>query len=186
MWPFKRNLWSDRRCIKRNEPVSSPSGQYTLTIKYYRTGKQSWDYTKGVVRTKAGKVVAVVKRNYSVFPFCWFTYLSKEYLICGSDYQGQTVVDCRSGRVVNYRPEAAKEGGGFCWSSMEQTGTERLLVNGCFWGGPYENVLYKVVDPMFLPYEELSRELEQDEDDEDEEEDEEDETVRQESVDPPH
>ncbi len=174
----KRDFYLPRNRTKVSERHHSPSKQFYLVVEHYKTTKGGWDYTKGCIYTYYGRLVAEVKRNYSSFPFCWFVSRhEEEFLMCGEDYQGQSVVFPKTGAVVHHRPVAADKGGGFCWAVIEQESPTTLRVEGCYWGGPYEIVRYNVpVDPMCLPYTEISREdCPVDDDDADNEDDEEDE-----------
>jgi hypothetical protein len=83
---------------------------------------------------------------------------NKEYLLCGQDYQGYTIVDLSNGVKQNYVPEAAYQGLGFCWGAIyHQDNSNKLIIDGCYWAHPYDLVIYDFSDPMCLPYRELHR-----------------------------
>lgn len=130
----------------------SASGKYRLVITPYSTGKGTWNYTQGTVyRVATGDRIAVVRRNYSAFPFLFVEEHPNghPYLICGEDYQGQTVIELDTRRRRDFRPEAANQGVGFCWSSYQfHAPTQTLMVDGCYWGGPYEYKFYDFSNPM--------------------------------------
>lgn len=153
----------ENRKPERSKAAISPSGRYVLCIEAFATGSHSWDYTLGFVATMDKKrVIAEVRRNYSSFPFCWLEdhpVTHHDYLICGSDYQGQTVVDLNTGYRVDYRPPEAAKGHGFCWASYTLSSDKRTLaVDGCYWASPDELVFYDVGgDPMVLPFPEIER-----------------------------
>lgn len=128
----------------------SPSGRYTLTVTNYPMGEGYWKFSRGVVTNQAGEVVADVKRNYSSF---WFTWMEghcdgHDYLFCGEDYQGQTLCQLDTGATRSEIPDEAIEGNGFCWAAATLLDSTTLLVEGCYWGGPYEYRLYDVSTPM--------------------------------------
>lgn len=134
----------------------SPSGRFRLVVTAHRTEKGSWGYTRGKVY-EGGNLVATVCRNYSMFPFAWVENHPKgHFLVCGEDYQGQTVVNLESGQVVSYLPEAADEGCGFCWADIHPSPDGlTLAVEGCYWACPYEVRLVDFTDPMNPPWLEL-------------------------------
>lgn len=131
----------------RTKSHASYSGKYVLTIEQLHTGKGTWEYTRGTVKTKSGSMIAVVDRNYSRFPFAFVEGHrdGHDYLICGDDYQGQTIVQLTTG-------ERADKFIGFCWSDIHPSPDGQIIaVEGCGWGGPYELVFYDFRDPMKLP-----------------------------------
>jgi hypothetical protein len=137
----------------------SPSGLYRLVITPYNTGEGYWNYTEGAVYRELGQgPLEIVRRNY---PHFWFAWAEKhqdghDYLLCGEDYQGQTVIQLDSGKRVDYLPEKAAKGWAFCWIAVTPEENE-LHVDGCFWGGPEEHVVYDFSEPLELPYTELDR-----------------------------
>lgn len=137
----------------------SPSGKYLLVITRFETKPGAWSYTRGQVFC-GEHLVAEVLRNYSSFPFAWVEGHPNghDYLACGEDYQGQTIVEVDTGRQVSTYPEAAHKGFGFCWASIHPSPDKQVLaVDGCYWACPYEVVLYDFRDPMNLPLPELER-----------------------------
>lgn len=129
----------------------SPSGQFKLVISNFTTGKNTWDYAQGkVYRVGSEEPIAVVQRNYGSFPFLFIEGHPKgNFLVCGEDYQGQTVIDLDSGKRLDVRSNGAEKGFGFCWASYEYVANESiLLVEGCFWAAPYEYKLFDFSDPM--------------------------------------
>jgi hypothetical protein len=129
----------------------SPDGKYRLVIASYPTRKGCWDYTQGLVyRVGADKPIFEVRRNYASFPYSWIDHPNgHQYLVCGEDYQGQTVLELDTGKRVDFRPSEAKTGGGFCWSETRfDQATKILTVCGCIWAWPYEFRFYDFSDPM--------------------------------------
>ena len=142
------------------EETLSPSGRYTLSVFEYTTSKFSWSCSRGIVKSKLdGEVIADIKRNYSQFWFTWSLHSNQnEYLLCGEDYQGQTVVNLNEKSIVNYFPEEGYDGLGFCWVAVYPSPDNRFLaVEGCYWGCPYELVFFDFSSPDTLPFKELAR-----------------------------
>ena len=158
---------AEQMCVEANRVLDieeeidvSPSGKYVLKISKYTTGKGTWGYTKGSIRSKRNGDLASVCRNYSSFPFCWVENEEGDFLICGSDYQGLTVVNLKTGEVVNWKPGLAKIGSGFCHVSFSDSPDGKLLATeGCIWGGPYEVKIYSIENIMSLPWKLVSTEL---------------------------
>jgi hypothetical protein len=130
----------------------SPSGKYKLVVTPFATSPGSWSYSQGLVYALGSDTaIAEVQRNYSAFPFLWVEGHKNghDYLVCGADYQGQTVVELDTGKRRDFLPEDAKKGFGFCW--VDYRYDERaslLLVCGCIWAAPYEYRFYDFADPM--------------------------------------
>ncbi|WP_437737405.1 hypothetical protein [Sorangium sp. So ce1335] len=131
---------------------SSPTGKYRLVVSSYSTGKGTWDYTQGeVYRTGAADPIAVVQRNFGLFPFLFVEAHPNghDYLVCGEDYQGQTVVELDTGKRRDHLPDEAREGVGFCWVDMRFVPSAAMLVvEGCIWACPYEFRFFDFSDPM--------------------------------------
>lgn len=152
--------FTDAHLVDEPEDVhSSPSGKYRLVVRDYRTRDGCWRYTRGLAYAGERKV-ADVKRNYGIFHFGWAEGNSSghDYLLCGEDYQGQTVVELDTGRRADYVHESARGGGGFCCAKYYPSPDRRLVViDGCVWAAPYELVMCRFDDPMTLPWPELGR-----------------------------
>jgi len=139
---------------------NSPSGKYRLVVSTYKTKEGCWNYTRGEV-FDGKKLVADVKRNYTTFQYAWAEGHPNghSYLLCGEDYQGQTVVELDTGkRADSGATEDTTKGFGFCWAVVHPSPDKKVLaVDGCYWGGPYEVVLFDFREPLKLPYPELGR-----------------------------
>jgi len=138
----------------------SPSNKYKLIIEYYEYKEEfrRYSYSKGIITDLNKQTVAVINRNYSHFPFLWIEKENKEYLLCGIDYQGYTIVDLQSGQTESYVPEEAYQGLGFCWAAMyHRKNNNKIAVEGCIWAHEYEIVIYDFENPMQLPYKEITR-----------------------------
>lgn len=118
---------------------------------------------------------------YSAFPFGWAEGHSNghDYLLCGEDYQGYTVIELDTKERKDLLPESVPKqytykdqngveksgvvdtypnGYGFCWADIKPSPDRNVLaVSGCYWACPYEVVLYDFSDPMRLPYWEIER-----------------------------
>lgn len=140
--------------------VPSPSGKYRLVITGHGTKPGCWAYSRG--RVYAGeKLIADVKRNYSSFEWAWAEghQNGHDYLLCGEDYQGQTVIELDTGaRADSGATEDTMKGFGFCWVGIHPSPDRKVVaVDGCYWACPYEVVLFDFSEPMKLPYRELER-----------------------------
>jgi hypothetical protein len=161
---------------EKNPPVSTQQFDYAhvrVTITEHFTKEGCWRYTKAVIES-GGRDPIVIPRNYSDM---WHLYVEHpngmKYILCGHDYQGYDCVNLTKWVRHRYLPREALFGAGFCWSSVEweeDPDKPQLIVNGCYWGGPFEIVVYDFSKPDELPYPELSRRWEDERDEEDEEE----------------
>lgn len=138
----------------------SPSGKYRLEVVPYKTGKNTWNYTCGVIFQGKRKITEV-RRNYSRFPFAFVENHPNghDYLICGEDYQGQTIVELDTGKRISSVPHAKRFGAGFCWVKITPSPDGTMLaVEGCVWAAPYEVLIVDFTNPMDPPWLELHRE----------------------------
>lgn len=139
----------------------SPSGRYKLIVTVHPTQPGVIERTLGrIFSTNSDVQIVEVRRNYRRFPFAWVEnhpHDGRDYILCGEDYQGQTLVDLTSGTKESTLPSMAGMGGGFCWASIHPSPDRNALaVTGCFWGAPYECVFYDFRIPK-LPVLELER-----------------------------
>jgi hypothetical protein len=74
-----------------------------------------------------------VKRNFGHFWHSWIEHADgNEYLLCGEDYQGYSVINLTAGRCTAYFPEEGYKGRGFCWTAAFPSPDRRVLaVDGC-------------------------------------------------------
>lgn len=131
-----------------------------MVIDTYTIGPNSWDYTRGrVQQAENKKVIADVKRNYVHFWHAWIQHANEnEYLPCGEDYQGQTVINLTQSKVHNFFPDAGHEGFGFCWTAAFPSPDSKILaVDGCYWGAPNDVAFFDFSEPDRLPYKEYLR-----------------------------
>ena len=137
----------------------SPSGAYRLVVTSHPTGKGTWAYTKGRVY-RGDTLLATVCRNYSPFLFAWVEghENGNDYLVCGENYQGQTLVNLSNGSKTSFLPKAAEQGHGFCWAGVSPSPNGKyLMVDGCYWACPFEVVLYDFSEPEKMPWTEVLR-----------------------------
>jgi hypothetical protein len=138
--------------ISSREDHESSSGKYKLVTSTYQTSPGHWSYSQGrVYKNESDEPIGIINRNYSAFPFQFVENHPNghDYLICGEDYQGQTVIELDTGKRVDSLSEGAEEGAGFCWSDYEfHAGAQILTVCGCHWACPYEYRFYDFSDPM--------------------------------------
>lgn len=143
------NKYIKNKCGEPYEIVS-PSGQYKVVVQPYSTEKGGWNITQGtVIRTKDGKQIAQVTRNYR-FNNCSFVMKNdEEWLITGKSYMGQTIINLDREIEYNDPKHPDKyEGFEFCWanSTLSPDGNT-LCVTGCHWACPYEHKFYDFTDP---------------------------------------
>lgn len=139
----------------------SPSGQFKFSVSVYgKEGETVWTYSRGIItRVTDGKIIADIKRNIGHFWLAWVQHPNgNEYLLCGEDYQGYSVVNLTQDAYQVYFPEEGYRGAGFCWTAVYPSPDKLVLaVDGCFWACPYEIVFYDFRTPGKLPYKKLGR-----------------------------
>lgn len=140
----------------------SPSGRYSIEVVSW-VPKSGWKYSEGIIRSQRRDPqdpLAVVRRNYGQFPFTWCETHPNghDYLVCGEDYQGQTIIELDTGQRTDDLQDQAEQGFGFCWAQhyVAPKG-DILIVDGCYWACPYELVAFDFSQPLELPYRELHR-----------------------------
>ena len=129
---------------------ASPSGRYRLIVDRYRTGPGTWDYSQAIVYD-GSRELDRIKRNYSTFPFLFIEGHPNghDYLVCGEDYQGQTVLELDTGKLLSRMSEGSEKGFGFCWADYRFDEASKILtVDGCYWACPYEFRFFDFSDPM--------------------------------------
>ncbi len=157
---IERFFVPENRVDDSREIVVSPSGDYELEMWCYSTGPNSWRYSQGVVRRISDhKVIADVKRNYGHFWYAWVEHVNgNEYLLCGEDYQGYSIVNLTKETYDVFFPESEYKGSGFCWAAVYPSPDGLILaVDGCYWACPYEVVFFDFSDPTKLPLLEVDR-----------------------------
>lgn len=140
--------------INDSEEFVSPSRKYRLVVSSIPTKPGCWNLTKGKIYG-GEDLRAEVERNYHAFPFEWVEDHpdGHSYLICGEDYQGQTVVQLDTGKVKSHLPQAAEVGIGFCWAHYTVSPDKTMIaVEGCYWAAPYEVRVIDFSDPMKMPW----------------------------------
>lgn len=111
---------------------------FTLTVTIHDTKEGCWQYSKGTIAAPDREPI-IIPRNYHSM---WHLFVDhpnfNQYLLLGHDYQGYDCVNLTDWVRHKHLPREAFYGMGFCWRSVEFDDTEgpRLIVNGCFWGGP--------------------------------------------------
>src|SRR5690349_12429254 len=123
-----------RRRRKERKSEQSPSGNFELIVDMYTTGHHTWDYSRGRLRRIGQReFFADIKRNHAMFWRRWVEHANgNEYLLCGEDYQGQTIVNLTSETITSYFPTAGYSGRGFCWTdAFPSPDSTVLAVEGC-------------------------------------------------------
>ena len=149
----------DETQIGAPQAIWSPSKRWCLAVTDHFTKAGAWHYTKARIYDGGGKLLQTVCRNYHSFGHLFVEDHPKgAFLVCGSDYQGQTVVDLNTGERADFLPETAEQGSGFCWVSYSASPSKQTLaVHGCYWACPYEVWFVDFTDPMSLPLPVLHR-----------------------------
>jgi hypothetical protein len=151
---------AENRVADSTRTSVSQSGDFRLETCRYSIGPKTWAYSRGVVtRIADGEIIADVKRNLGHFWHAWVQHANgSEYLLCGEDYQGYSVINLRAGTCKILFPEHGHVGWGFCWGAVfPSPDTLILAVDGCYWGCPYNVVFYDFRDPETFPFRELDR-----------------------------
>ena len=148
----KEWLCRDETQVGESYSENSPSGKYRLDVTHHDTGNRTWRYSKGrVYRVEGNVLIETVCRNYSSFATLWVEDHPNghSYLVCGEDYQGQTVIELDTGKRVNYLEVGAKLGYGFCWQSFIASPSKNTLAaQGCYWACPYQIQMIDFSNPM--------------------------------------
>jgi hypothetical protein len=151
---------AENRIADSSQISVSPSGRFELETSRYSTGPKTWNYSRGIVtRVVDGQTIADVKRNFGHFWHGWVQHANgNEYLLCGEDFQGYSLINLTAGTSRVYFPEIGHQGCGFCWTAAYPSpDTLILAVDGCIWAFPYEIVFYDFRHPECLPLRELAR-----------------------------
>ena len=152
LWQLKKESYFD----PKNEEAQkfeklSDSGKYKIVISTFTTGEGSWHYSQGkVFRQGSEEPIAVVRRNYHSFPYMFLEgHLKGDFVVCGADYQGQTVINLITGERRDNLSEGTDKGCGFCWADYRfDPKSQILVVDGCHWACPYEYKFFDFSDPM--------------------------------------
>lgn len=140
-----------------SKTIESPSGKYSIEKTPFEITKNGWDYCEArFYNNLDDEYILSVYRNYGTFPYCWLEgHPMGDFVICGEDYQGLTLVDLIGGRTTSFISDSAQQGNGFCAASFDVSPEmNRLAIEGCYWGGPYELMVLEIPlkAPMQFPW----------------------------------
>jgi hypothetical protein len=144
------------------------SGSYRLEMCRYSTvepgsDKRTWDYSQGnVYRGDSTVPIATINRNYGSFPFAFVEGHpnGQDYLVCGEDYQGLTVVELKTGLRRDSTDKDSDKGWGFCpVDFLFNPENQVLLIRGCYWGDSYEDRIVDFTDPIAREWSRLECDL---------------------------
>jgi hypothetical protein len=122
------DMYTKENLITRKEYLS-PSRRYKLWIDIYKS-KNGSNCTKGsMYSVSINEFCGEVKRECPDFPFLFFKKGNKEYLISGSTYTTQTIIDCNIGHIYENRYE-----NDFCWNTISQVDENMICVYGYYMG----------------------------------------------------
>ena len=95
--------------------------------------RSRYRYTKGIITDIDHKTIDTIYRNFDPFVFSWVDANGEEYLLCGLDYQGYSIVNLMKKETKHFVPEEAYEGRGFCWAEITYFQRKKILVvDGCY------------------------------------------------------
>jgi hypothetical protein len=105
---------------EETEIIHSPSNNFKLEIHYFchEEDIRRYNYTQGIIKDKDSNIIDIIYRNYGAFPYKWAELNDDEYLLCGLDYQGYSIVNLSNKETNHYVPEDAYKGHGFCWAEI--------------------------------------------------------------------
>lgn len=118
---------------------------YELTIITYSTGKNTFNYTRGIVkRISNGIEVCDIKRNYGNFRYFFYTKDGEDWMQCGTKYYSYTFVNLTTGVVYENENCSPND---FCWADVKISPDKNTLaVIGCYWACPYMTLFYDISD----------------------------------------
>jgi len=153
--------FQDKYKLKNQDIYFSDTKRYKLEVHYYQNiiDHNRYSYSHGIVTNMENKKTISIKRNIGHFIYKWIIKDNKEYLLCGQDYQGYTIVDLDNLKIIDFVPEEVYSGKGFCWASINTVEDDRLIVEGCIWAHEYERITYDFSNPLELPYKIFEREV---------------------------
>lgn len=154
------NRWKDSRPLTDQvQRIESPSGKYILQITPCVFGlHRNWAYTLGDVFSKSmgGEIqIAQVLRDHNVFPymFCEDHSDGNDYMLCGEDYQGLTVIRLNTGERVDFIEKEAESNQGFSWSDCKISDDKtRIAFEGSYWTQGLEIHFRDFRAPFDVPY----------------------------------
>lgn len=140
----QENFWIEQNLHTTSQKKFSPSGRYYLIVQSYKTKDGCWNYTWGhVFRNCDHKEIGDIKRNYSTFHHSWVTKNGEEYLISGTSYMKQTIINLDQAKTYQYDGDSK-----FCWASCRLSPDGNILaVDGCYWACPYETKFFDFTNP---------------------------------------
>lgn len=148
----KENFFTIENEIKDSiKEFKSESGKYKIIISRYKTSSNGWNYSQGKVYCN-NIIISIINRNYPIFPFLFIENHPNghDYLICGEDYQCQTIIELDSGNRVEHISKNFLDGIGFCCTNFIKFNPEYklLLVSGGYWGGISEYRFFDFSAPL--------------------------------------
>lgn len=159
----RRNIevrWKDSKPILEEvQTHTSPGGKYTLKITPCIFDlHRNWVYTVGDIFTKSmgGEIqIAQIVRDHHAFPFMWCEDHpdGHDYLLCGEDYQGETIIRLNTGERVDYIEPEAESNKGFSWSEAKVSPNKtRIAIEGGYWAQGFEVHIRDFRNPFAAPY----------------------------------
>lgn len=128
-----------------------PKNYRVLRLKYKCADPEAhyWDMDRICVYGEGNKPICMFDRNYSGFVAgCYVEQNGKEYWITSADYQCIAIVNLTDSVVKQYVDIDDKQHGcGFCPISIDwDESVNKLYIDGCIWGCPYETMICEDID----------------------------------------
>lgn len=138
--------------LQKEIELTSPTRKYRLIVGSYSTKQGCWNYSQGTVY-EGDRLITTIQRNYGAFPWCFVEDHpdGHDYLFCGEDYQGQTVIQLDTGKRKDHLKKGLySKGWCFCWASIlaPSPSKTRLAVEGCHWACPYDVRIFDISNPL--------------------------------------
>ena len=135
----------------------SPDKRYFFKSNYYRQSdnKRSWTVSKiEIFQTNPEEKLFEFIRNDDSLFHGWLTIEQRTYLLLSEDLEGKSIFDFLNRDFHSYSFENDK----FIWCEYYPSPDgKQLAIIGCFWGGPYEIIVFNTSEPLNIPYTELYR-----------------------------
>jgi hypothetical protein len=129
----------------------SPSGQYRMTIKPYRTMNTNRNWNVAEIEISDVATSGVLHRYNRGDDRCFYAWVTKgsdEFLLLSEDLEGQSIYSPTLRRFESVAPEDDA----FIWCVFHPSPSGRYLaVEGCYRACPYMVIIYDFTDPMNLP-----------------------------------
>ena len=150
----------------KRKTFHSDSGKYQIQITpvVFKVKDRFWAYTLGkVIDSSNKKILHTIKRDSDKFPFVFVEgHGGSDYLLCGEDRQGQTIIELNTGQTITHIGEKAKRDMEFSWQKFHVSPEKKFIgIEGYAKSKHNEFPEYRGIrffnfeQPMILPYYEV-------------------------------